>query len=93
MITAVVMIDTDSDRIPEAASAIAEIDGVREVFSVAGDTDLIAIVGVRQHEQLAEVIANRLSKTPGVLRTSTYIAFQTYSKADLDTAYSLGLDD
>ena len=32
--------------IPEAAQAIAEIDGVSEVYSVAGEFDLIAIVRV-----------------------------------------------
>lgn len=92
MITAFVMIQTDAHRIPESAQEISEIDGVSEVYSVAGDWDLIAVVRVRQHEALAEVIANRLSKVPGVQETSTHIAFRAYSEHDLEAAFSLGLE-
>ncbi|MCL1898493.1 MAG: Lrp/AsnC ligand binding domain-containing protein [Micrococcales bacterium] len=93
MITAVVLITTDAALIPEAAKAIAEIDGIGEVYSVTGEVDLIAIAKVRQHEDLAGVIADRVSKVPGVVHTQTYIAFQTYSTQALDQAFSLGLDD
>ena len=93
MITAVVMISTNSASIPEAARAIAEVEGITEVYSVTGDVDLIAIARVRRHEDLADVIADRVSKIEGVEKTETYIAFQTYSRHDLETAFSLGLDD
>lgn len=93
MITAIVHVDTDVDRIPEAGAEIAEIPGVQEVFSVTGDTDLIATVRVREHEDLASVIADRISKVAGVRTTRTYIAFKTYSSKDLDSAFSLGLGD
>jgi DNA-binding Lrp family transcriptional regulator len=93
MITAVVMISTDPAQIPEAAAAIADLDGVSEVYSVTGEVPLIAIVRVRDHEALADVIAGRISKTPGVQSTRTHIAFRTYSRTDLDQAFSLGLDD
>ncbi|HLS24268.1 MAG TPA: Lrp/AsnC ligand binding domain-containing protein [Beutenbergiaceae bacterium] len=92
MLTAIVLIDTDADRIPEAAAQVADIDGVSEVFSVTGDVDLIAVVRVREHEQLAGVIADQISKVAGVRRTQTYIAFQTFSRHDLEAAFSLGLD-
>lgn len=92
MITAIVLIDTDVDRIPEAAQQIAEIDGVAEVYSVTGDTDLVATVRVAEHDKLADVIADRISKVEGVTGTRTYIAFRTYSTNDLDAAFSLGLD-
>ncbi|MDR1152988.1 MAG: Lrp/AsnC ligand binding domain-containing protein [Bifidobacteriaceae bacterium] len=93
MITAVVLITAEADKIPEAAQAIAELAGVTEVYSVAGNCDLIAIVRVARHDELADVIADSLSKTPGVLATETYIAFRTYSRHDLEAAFSLGLDD
>ncbi|MDR1428410.1 MAG: Lrp/AsnC ligand binding domain-containing protein [Bifidobacteriaceae bacterium] len=93
MITAVVLIATEPNKIPEAAQAIAELDRVSEVYSVAGDCDLIALVRVSQHEELADVIADRISKVPGVASTETYIAFRTYSRHDLEAAFSLGLDD
>ena len=93
MISAIVLINAEVDRIPEVAAAIAEIDGVSEVYSVTGDVDLIAIVRVRHHEELADVIADQLNKVSGVLGTQTHIAFRTYSKHDLEAAFSLGLDD
>lgn len=93
MITAIVNINAAVDRIPEVAQAIADLDGVSEVYSVAGDVDLIAMVRVRRHEDLADVIAGRLNKVSGVLATQTLIAFQSYSKHDLEATFSLGLED
>ncbi|PID96297.1 MAG: AsnC family transcriptional regulator [Actinomycetales bacterium] len=92
MITAIVLVRCDVSRIPEAADEIAALDGVTEVYSVAGDADLIAMVRVHEHEALADVIADRLSKVPGVTATTTHIAFRTYSRHDLEAAFSLGLD-
>jgi len=93
VISAIVMINAEVDRIPEVASAIAELTGVSEVYSVTGDIDLIAIVRVRHHEELADIIADQLNKVSGILDTQTHIAFRTYSKHDLEAAFSLGLDD
>ncbi|GAA3286188.1 Lrp/AsnC family transcriptional regulator [Arthrobacter citreus] len=92
MITAFVLIQTDSARIPECAEEISEIEGISEVYSVTGEWDLIAIARVRRHEDLADAIANRLSKVQGVIGTTTQIAFRAYSKHDLDAAFSLGFD-
>lgn len=93
MLTAMVLIDVDAGRIPEVAGQIADVPGVSEVYSVTGEVDLIAMVRVRQHEDLADVIADRISKVTGVLRTQTYIAFRAYSKHDLDQAFAIGLED
>jgi DNA-binding Lrp family transcriptional regulator len=93
VISAIVLINAEVDRIPEVAAAVAELRGVSEVYSVTGDIDLIAIVRVRQHEELADVIADQLNKVSGILGTQTHIAFRTYSRHDLEAAFSLGLDD
>ena len=93
MFTAIVLIKTASDRIPEVAQEVSDIRGVSEVYSVTGEWDLIALIRVDQHDQLADVIADRLSKVRGVESTSTNIAFRTYSTHDLDAAFSLGIDD
>jgi DNA-binding Lrp family transcriptional regulator len=90
VITAIVMIKADVHRIPEVAGAIAEIDGVSEVYSVTGGVDLIAVVRVRKHEDLAEVIPGRVNKVPGVLSSDTHISFQAYSRHDLESAFALG---
>jgi DNA-binding Lrp family transcriptional regulator len=92
MITAIVMITTESDKIPEVAEAIADLEGVSEVYSVAGDVDLIAVVRVREFDAIADVIAGRLSKIAGVIHTDTHIAFRAYSRHDLDATFSIGLE-
>lgn len=92
MITAIVLIKTTVDRIPEIAESIAALDGVSEVYSVTGTHDLVALVRVREHDDLAEVIPGRLNKVSGVEHTETHIAFRTYSKHDLEAAFAIGLD-
>ena len=93
MITAIVMVSVETDQIPEVAQQIADIDGVSEVYSVAGDADLIAVVRVREFDQIAEVIAGHISKVPGVINTDTHIAFRAYSRHDLEEAFAIGLVD
>ena len=92
MITAIVFIQASVDRIPEVAEQIAQLSGVTEVYSVTGDIDLIALVRVREHEQIADVVADQLNKVDGVLSTETHVAFRTYSQHDLEAAFALGLD-
>lgn len=93
MLTAIVLVQAQVDQIPEVAAAIAELDGVSEVYSVTGDVDLIVMVRVREHEELADVIADRLGKVPGIHGTQTHIAFRAYSRHDLEAAFSLGFED
>jgi DNA-binding Lrp family transcriptional regulator len=92
VITAIVLIAADVAAIPEVAERIAAIDGVTEVYSVTGDIDLIAMVRVREHEKLADVIADQLNKVPGVRETETHIAFRTYTRHDLEAAFALGFE-
>ena len=92
MITAIVLIHAETARIPEVAEAVADLDGVSEVYSVAGDADLIAMVRVHQHEELDDVIAGKLNKVEGIVDTSTQIAFRANSRHDLDAAFSIGLE-
>lgn len=92
MITAIVFVQADVARIPEVATAIADLPGVTEVYSVTGKIDLIALVRVRDHDAIAQVVADRLNKVPGVVDTETHIAFKAYSRHDLDAAFSLGVE-
>jgi DNA-binding Lrp family transcriptional regulator len=92
MITAIVMIACEAARIPEVAREVAELDGVSEVYSVAGDVDLVAVVRVREFDAIADVIAGHLSKVPGVVHTDTHIAFRAYSRHDLEATFSIGAD-
>jgi len=90
VITAIVMVSVEADKIPEVAQQLAELAGVSEVYSVAGDADLIAIVRVREFDQIAETIAGRLSKVDGVVHTDTHIAFRAYSRHDLEATFDIG---
>ncbi|HET9871704.1 MAG TPA: Lrp/AsnC ligand binding domain-containing protein [Propionibacteriaceae bacterium] len=92
MVTAIVFVNAEVARIPEVAEAIAALTGVSEVYSVTGTIDLIVLVRVSSHEQIAEVVADRLNKVPGVLSTETHIAFRAYSSHDLEAAFALGAD-
>lgn len=90
MITAIVLVNAAVDRIPEVAEAIADIESVSEVYSVTGKFDLIAMVRVRRHEDLADVIPAHIHKIDGIIGTETHVAFRTYSRHDLEAAFALG---
>lgn len=91
MVTAIVLIDVQSDLITEAAQAIADIDGVQSVYSCAGEVDVIAIVSAEGHEGIAELIPEHIAKVPGVTNTVTHIAFRSYSRRDSEDAFSIGM--
>jgi DNA-binding Lrp family transcriptional regulator len=93
VITAIVLIDCATDSIPEVAESLANLQGVSEVYSVAGHVDLIAMVRVREFDEIAEVIAGNISKVPGVINTETHIAFRAYSQHDLEEAFAIGFAD
>ncbi len=93
MVTAIVHIKTEVDRIPEIAEAIADIRGVSEVYSITGDYDLLAMVRVAAYDDVAEVIPGRINKVAGVLATETHLAFRTYSRHDVEAAFSIGLEE
>lgn len=90
MITAIVFVQADVARIPEVAQAIADLDGVSEVYSVTGQVDLIAMIRVRTIDQVAATVADQVNKVPGVEGTETHIAFRAYSTHDLEAAFSIG---
>ena len=93
MITAIILLHVDVHAIPETAQAIADLDSVSEVYSVTGDWELVALVRVRSHEQIAEVVTGRIAKVPGVTGTHTMIAFQAFSSSDLERLWNIGFDE
>ncbi|MGH7662977.1 MAG: Lrp/AsnC family transcriptional regulator [Gemmatimonadaceae bacterium] len=92
MITTIVLIKVDPKLIPQAATRLAGIDGVTEVYSVAGEWDLVAIVKVAEYDTIAEVITSTFPTVPGVLRTQTLTAFRAYSRGDLEQAWDIGIE-
>jgi DNA-binding Lrp family transcriptional regulator len=92
MVTAIVLIKAKTDRVSELAQALTEVEGVTEVFSVAGRWDLVVTVRVGEHEELATVVSDAIRKIPGIRHSETLIAFRTYSRRELEVAFSLGTD-
>ena len=90
MTHAVVLIESERDALTTLGSALADLDGVAEAYSVTGEWDFVAIVRVPRHEMLAEVITGRLVKLPGVSRTQTMVAFEAFSAHDLESMFSIG---
>ncbi|MEA2420952.1 MAG: hypothetical protein QOF55_51 [Thermoleophilaceae bacterium] len=87
---AVVLIRSERDALPDLGGALAGLDGVTEAYSVTGDWDFVAILRVPSPDDLAEVVTGRLARLPGIARTYTMVAFEAYSKHDLEAMFSLG---
>jgi DNA-binding Lrp family transcriptional regulator len=92
VLTAFVLIHAEPHRIADLGAEIADVDGVSEVYSVTGDIDLVAIVRVREHDELAEVVTRHISALDGVVHTTTMIAFRAYSRHDLESMFGLGIE-
>ncbi|WP_043802750.1 Lrp/AsnC family transcriptional regulator [Deinococcus gobiensis] len=93
MVTAIVMLQAERQRIQETAEALAGVPGVREVYSVTGDWDIVAILKLAQYEDLDDVVTGHLRKVEGIVRTQTMLAFRTYSEDLLDQGFGVGLDE
>jgi DNA-binding Lrp family transcriptional regulator len=91
MVTAIVLIEAERDAIARLGPALADVPGVAEAYSVTGEFDFVAILRVKDHEEIAEVVTSRLSRVPGILKTHTHVAFKVYSKHDLEAMFSVGL--
>ena len=92
MVTAIVLMEVKRDSVNEIAQKLTDLDGVAEVYSVAGPFDLAAIIRVKANEQLADLVTNHMLKIKGISKTTTLIAFRAYSKHDLERLFSIGAE-
>ena len=90
MTHAVVLIEAERDAMSALGGVLADVDGVREAYSVTGEWDFVAIVHVKRHEDLAEVVTGKIALLPGVARTQTMVAFEAFSRHDLEALFSVG---
>lgn len=90
MTHAIVLIEAERHALARLGGALADIEGVREAYSVTGEWDFVAIVGVRRHEALAEVVTGGIGALEGVRRTQTMVAFEAFSRHDLEALFSIG---
>jgi DNA-binding Lrp family transcriptional regulator len=87
---AIVLIEAERDAMPTLGGRLAEVEGVGQVYSVTGSWDFVAIVHVPRHEQLADVVTGGIGQLDGVSRTQTMVAFEAFSRHDLEALFSVG---
>jgi DNA-binding Lrp family transcriptional regulator len=92
MVTAIVLANAKRSMINETAQELLKLDGVAEVYSVAGDWDLVIIIRAKKNEQIADLVTYHMLKLDGLIKTTTLIGFKAYSNYDLDRMFSIGLD-
>ena len=92
MLSAIVLLTTERDKTNKVAETIADTEGVSEVYSVAGRYDLAAIVRVKDNDELAKVVTERIRAIPGIASSETLIAFRVYSRHDLERMFSIGME-
>jgi len=90
MVTAIVLMNAERTSIPETAQILADVEGIAEVYSVSGEFDIVAILRVREYEEIAGLVTERLLKIPTITSTQTFMAFRTYSKHDLEHVFDIG---
>ena len=90
MTHAVVLIKAERGALSRLGERLADVEGVAEAYSVTGEWDFVAIVRVPRHETLADVVTGELLKLPGVARTQTMVAFEVFSRHDLEAMFSIG---
>jgi DNA-binding Lrp family transcriptional regulator len=91
MVSAVVLLNAERGRINEVAETLAEMAGVSEVYSVGGRYDLVAIIRVKENDDLAELVTNHMLKAEGIADSETLIAFRVFSRHDLESMFSVGM--
>lgn len=92
MVNAIVLLNVEREKVNDVAEALVDLKGVSEVYSVSGQYDLVAIIRVKDNDELADTVTNHMRKLNSILNTETMLAFQAYSRHDLDSMFSIGLD-
>jgi DNA-binding Lrp family transcriptional regulator len=92
MVTAFILINVERPRLKTIADDLLAIEGIAEVYSVAGPFDMVAIARVREHEQLNDLVTEHIAALEGIQNTETLIAFKTFAKKDLGMLWDIGVD-
>lgn len=90
MTHAIVLVEAERDAMSTLGGELADVEGVREAYSVTGEWDFVAIVAVKRHEDLADVVTNGIGQLSGARRTQTMVAFEAFSKHDLEALFAIG---
>lgn len=90
MVTSIILLDVERNKINEVAEQLAAMDGISEVYSVSGNYDLVAIARLPTNEALSELVTEKLLKFDAILNTETMLAFQAFSRHDLEALFAIG---
>ena len=90
MTHAIVLIEAERSAMPSLGGALADLEGVAEAYSVTGEWDYVAILRLREHDELAELVTGRLARLRGIQQTYTMVAFEVFSQHDLESMFSIG---
>jgi anthranilate phosphoribosyltransferase len=78
VIRALVLMEVQRGQVPATAKKLAEMDEVVDVYSVAGDFDLVALVQSNEYERVAEIVTEKIGSVETITRTKTLMAFRSY---------------
>jgi DNA-binding Lrp family transcriptional regulator len=91
MVTALVLVNVERSRVNAVAEMLADMEGISEVYSIAGRYDLAVIIRARDNDQLALLVTDHMLKVEGITRSETLIAFRVHSRHDLESMFSIGM--
>ena len=91
MVTAIILFNVDRKRVNKVAEQLAEMSSISEVYSVSGQYDLVAIVRVKTNEDLSDLVTRKISAIDSITRTETMLAFEAYSRNDLEAMFGIGM--
>ncbi|NDJ86602.1 MAG: Lrp/AsnC family transcriptional regulator [Chloroflexi bacterium] len=92
-VNAIVLINVERGAVNQVAQHIIDIEGVTDVFSIAGRYDLAAILRTNSNERIADIVTEAIMGVEGITHTETLIAFKAYAKSDVDAAFSIGNEE
>ena len=92
MITAFLLIICEPAAIAETGRRLSDVDGIAEVYSTTGSSDIIAVVRVADLAALATVVTEHVAALPGIRSTDTHLAIRSYGRADEAAAFDIGVD-
>jgi len=87
---AIVLVQAERNALADLGGRLADIRGVAEAYSITGEWDFAAILRLREQDDLAHVITEQLAQLPGIVKTQTLLAFEVYSRHDLESLFSVG---
>ncbi len=93
MVTAIILLQVTRERINAIAEELADTEGMSEVFSVSGRYDLVAVARVKDNEELADLVTNRMAKISGITASETMLAFRAFSRHDLEGMFAVGFGE